>query len=177
MSATDLEAEFIRTHVKPKRGRTLIVGSKLYKFRKDRRLLYKDVLGVDLSSGAGVDRVLDLESSLPRDLGKFAHIECWSVLEHVRRPWLMADNLQRLLAQDGTIHVQVPFVWRVHAYPSDYWRFTAEAVKLLFPWIGWYKIMYANTKLVDAGKVPMVLKEDHKYFARTEVYAFGRLLR
>lgn len=179
MSPEDLEAKFIKQYVRPKSGRTLIVGSKVYKYRKDRRKDYRNAIGVDQESGPGVDIVADLEAPVlyPAlyNLGRFDHIECWSVLEHSKAPWNLANNLEWLLSTRGTIHVQVPFVWRVHSYPSDYWRFTAEAIKLLFPRIYWHKIMYANTKLVEAGKVPMVLKDEHKYFARTEVYAFGEL--
>jgi len=173
MPAQDLEALFERTHVFPQSGRTLIVGSRLYKYRKDRRTLYKDAIGVDMIGGPGVDRVLDLEAFLPSDLGMFSHIECFSVLEHSRQPWILAANLERLLHIGSTFHVEVPFIWRVHSYPSDYWRFTAEAVRLLFPNIKWHKIVYAHERLIDEGKVPMVLVEEHKYFARTEVYGFG----
>jgi hypothetical protein len=29
--------------------------------------------------------------------------------------------------------VGVPFSWEIHAYPNDYWRFTADGVRVLFP--------------------------------------------
>ena len=29
--------------------------------------------------------------------------------------------------------LSVPWVWRFHGYPSDYWRFSPEALKFLFP--------------------------------------------
>ena len=29
--------------------------------------------------------------------------------------------------------VCVPFAWKFHGYPSDYWRFTHEGIKQLFP--------------------------------------------
>ena len=33
--------------------------------------------------------------------------------------------------------LSVPFAWKFHGYPSDYWRFTREGVKKLFPRIDW----------------------------------------
>jgi len=126
----------------PRRGRTLVVGSKVYGKKQDRRKLYPKAIGLDLFEGDGVDIVHDLETTLPEDLGKFAHIDCVSVLEHVRRPWLMAANIETALMEGGTLLVCVPFVWRVHSYPGDYWRMTAEALEVLFPNIQWYSRKY-----------------------------------
>jgi hypothetical protein len=44
----------------------------------------------------------------------------------------MAENITELLEKDGRVFISVPFAWQVHAYPSDYWRFTPEGVKVLF---------------------------------------------
>lgn len=177
MSISNLEEEFIKHYVRPKEGRTLIVGSKLYKYRADRRKAYSSAVGVDMEEGDGVDVVCNLEDLIglvKPALGTYDHIECWSMLEHSKRPWLVAMNLSCLLNRQGTIHVQVPFIWRVHSYPNDYWRFTPEAVRLLFPDIKWQKIMYAHEMLHEEGKVPMLQsRTQHKYFARCEIYAFG----
>jgi len=97
-------------------------------------------MGVDMAPGAGVDLVLDMtgpfdeiEKSL--DKQRFKSIFCLSVLEHCAKPHRMAKNMTRLLAKDGVIVVSVPFAWKFHGYPSDYWRFTHEGVKQLFPGI------------------------------------------
>ena len=96
-----------------------------------------DYLGVDSEPGPGVDVVLDLTadfSLLSRCLPTpFATILCLSVLEHCRQPFLMAENMQRLLAPGGVLYVSVPFAWEIHHFPADYWRFTPDAVRLLFP--------------------------------------------
>lgn len=164
-------------YVRPKEGRTLIVGSRLYEGREDRRLKYKNALGVDMLPGPGVDLVFNLEDTLPADLGKFSHIECWSVLEHSKKPWKLAANLQRLLVAEGTIHLTVPFVWRVHGYPNDYWRFTRAGVRELFPRIGWVSLCLAHEELKKNDLVLEVGKSEgtHPYLARTEVLGFGRL--
>ena len=95
-----------------------------------------DYLGVDMAPGPGVDVALDLTtdfSLVSRSLPKrFATIFCLSVLEHCRQPFLMAENIQRLLQPGGILYVSVPFAWEIHSFPSDYWRFTPEAVRLLF---------------------------------------------
>lgn len=153
-------------------GRTLVVGSKLYDEKEDRRNLYENAFGVDLLAGDGVDLVHDLEHPLPESVGQFDHIDCVSVLEHVQRPWKMAESLEQCLKENGSILVCVPFVWRVHAYPSDYWRMTPEALSILFPNIEWLRRKY-----IADGKfrklVPRVEHNGTPYLARAEVVGFG----
>lgn len=167
--------EFERDFVRARPGRVLVVGSQVYREKEDRRLRYPDVLGVDMLAGPGVDRVLDLEEALPDDLGTFAHVECMSVLEHSRRPWLMAANLTILLEPGGTLFVAVPFVWRVHGYPSDYWRFTAEGVRELFPGITFSALRMGSSSLHKDEKLPARKMGRTPWFPRTETFAFGTL--
>ena len=156
----------LRDEYKP-RGRTLLVGSKLYNGSFDRRNWYKNVLGLDLLPGEGVDVVHDLHE-FPKDIGRFGHVDCCSVLEHCERPWMVAKNIGKLLNPKGTILLSVPFAWRVHGYPSDYWRMTTEAVKVIFPQIAWKRLEYTSMgKHVDRPR--------GERFAvnRTEVVGFG----
>lgn len=156
----------------PREGRALVVGSKVYGNKLDRRTLYPEAVGVDLFEGDGVDVVLDLEQPLPVALGRFDHIDCVSVLEHVRHPWRMAENLEAALVDGGTLLVCVPFCWRLHAYPSDYWRMTAEALEVLFPSIEW-----RTRKYLVNGKarkiVPGRLDVDGQWMARAELVGMG----
>lgn len=164
---------FEARYVVPQPGRTLIVGSKLFGEREDRRARYKDAVGVDMQEGHGVDRVLNLEDPLPDDLGRFDHVECMSVLEHSRRPWLLAANLQKLMRKGATIYLSVPFVWRVHDYPGDYFRFTQDGVQVLFPAIKWHRMANASDVLKMNNTVPTIDEYGHPYMARTEVLGFG----
>lgn len=162
---------FRRKH-EERQGRTLVVGSKIYDEKYDRRKLYAQAFGVDMLPGDGVDLVHDLESPLPAVCGQFDHVDCVSVLEHVRRPWKMAESLEQCLKDGGTILVCVPFVWRLHSYPSDYWRMTAEALSVLFPKIEWQSRKY----LVDGrcrNRVPGQAWKGGPWLARAELVAFG----
>lgn len=170
LKSEDFERDFVR----PAAGRALIVGSRVYGAKPDRRKLHADALGVDMLEGEGVDQVLDLEESLPWEmLGAFGHAECMSVLEHSRRPWLLAANVTRALHAGGTLFVTAPFCWRVHAYPSDYWRFTLEGLRELFPGIDWLQLRYAHVSVTDSPKVPALEKGGLPYMARTEACGFG----
>jgi hypothetical protein len=122
------------------KGPVLEVGSKDYGSTPNLRPLLPgcEYLGVDQEEGKGVDVVLDLTSDLDTiarrlPVAKFNTIICFSVLEHCRAPFTMCDNLSELLNRGGLVFVSVPFSWQIHAFPSDYWRFTPQGVRALFP--------------------------------------------
>lgn len=156
-----------------KQGRTLIVGSKIHEGtnKPDRRKLYENAVGVDMEMGDGVDLVLNLEVTSPP--GLFDHIECTSVLEHSRRPWMLCETLERAMVEGATILVMVPWCWRFHGYPSDYWRMTPAAIDSLFPSIVFDKQSYiVENELVQS--VPKIEYDGIRYLARSELIMFGR---
>ena len=122
-------------------GPFLEIGSKDYGSTQDLRSLLnegQEYVGVDQAEGPGVDVVVDMTadfSEVEAKLGgrRFGCIICLSVLEHCQQPFLMADQITRLLQPNGRVVISVPFAWKFHGFPSDYWRFTHEGVKLLFP--------------------------------------------
>jgi SAM-dependent methyltransferase len=62
-------------------------------------------------------------------------IVCLAVLEHVEDPARAARELYRVLKPGGYCLVYVPFLFYYHAevgYYKDYWRFTRDALELLF---------------------------------------------
>lgn len=163
---------FERRFVKPREGRTLIVGSKLYGEREDRRKRYPDAVGIDMLEGDGVDVVADLEIGVPQGIGRFDHVECLSVLEHSRAPWKLAHNIEKMMRPGASLFVSAPFVWRRHGYPSDYWRFTAEAIPVLFESVNWLNVMYASREL-KRGVMGFDGADGHPCFPRAEVLGFG----
>jgi len=168
-----MHSEFERQFVRPRSGRTLIVGAYITKGKADRRLLYEDAIGVDMRAGPGVDMVVDMEDS--PDIGRFDHVECTSVLEHSRRPWLMAEMIEQAMYPNSTLFVSVPFNWWPHAYPDDYFRMTTSAVQSLFPNIEWQQLLYVtHDKMVsDPKDLPSTMVNKHRYYARTITCGFG----
>lgn len=121
-------------------GPFLEVGSHDYGSTASLRSLFngQKYVGIDMIDGAGVDMVLDLTQSfeaIDEALGgeRFGTVFCLSVLEHCAQPFAMAQNIAALLRPRGVAYISVPFAWQFHGYPSDYWRFTHEGVKVLFP--------------------------------------------
>jgi hypothetical protein len=95
-------------------------------------------VGVDMLAGDNVDLVVDFTNDFGRvdeQLGgrRFGTVLCLSVMEHVGDIFSFAKNLTAIMAPGGVLFLSVPFNWRFHGYPSDYWRFSPEGVKQLFP--------------------------------------------
>jgi len=128
-------------------GPILEIGSKDYGSTQDFREVYagREYVGVDLAEGPGVDLVLDLTAGIgPLAQGRFDLVICCSVLEHTPRPWEMAANIARLVRQQGWLYIAVPWVWRYHPYPDDYFRFSHRAIESLFPAFDWSDIVYST---------------------------------
>lgn len=98
--------------------------------------------GIDSRPGPGVDRVADIEA-LPYPDGSVGTVIAMNTLEHVRRYWRGLAEIYRVLCPDGVLLLSCPFYFKIHDYPSDYWRFTPQALDVLledYPTrvIGWH---------------------------------------
>lgn len=134
------QLNFVKKNAKIVSGPILEIGSKDFGNTPDFRSVFPDreYIGLDMEEGKGVDIVIDLTDQF--DLineklsgKKFKTIICFSVLEHCKNPFKMGANIEQLLDKDGILFVSVPFSWRIHGYPSDYWRFTPDGIRALFP--------------------------------------------
>ncbi len=86
----------------------------------------------DVLPGADVDVVADLHS-LPIDWeGRFNAFVANAVFEHLERPWLAAKEVFRVLAPGGFCYVATHQTFPLHGHPSDFFRFSKEALSLLF---------------------------------------------
>jgi SAM-dependent methyltransferase len=136
--------EWVKSLAGQLKGPVLEIGSKRYGGPPvffDYRTLFPSCtpyLGVDMEAGEGVDLVLDMTSRFGavRDHlqnKSFNTVICMSVLEHVDDVFKFARNITALLNEGGAAVLSVPFSWGVHSYPADYWRFTPNAIRYLFP--------------------------------------------
>jgi SAM-dependent methyltransferase len=92
-------------------------------------------VGCDMREGPGVDRIEDVsrltiaDNSLPTVL-------CLETLEHVFETRRAIDELMRVLAPGGLLCISVPFNFRLHAHPDDYWRISPSCLQQLLAPLG-----------------------------------------
>ena len=91
----------------------------------------KEYLGVDVRPGPGVDLVQDVQDMALPDCS-VGTVLALSTLEHVPHFWRGLDEIHRVLRPDGALLVCCPFYFHLHEHPSDFWRFSPEALKMLF---------------------------------------------
>lgn len=133
-----------------------------------------------MQAGNGVDFVCDLEDETP--LPEVDLALCCSVLEHCRYPWLAAAKIEQCAKK--ALFITVPFVWRYHGYPADYYRFTPQGVRALFSkkvkWVENFYFDHDSKKFVKESLPPDL--EAQPYFSATrpgvtlpllEIYCFG----
>lgn len=66
---------------------------------------------------------------LPFDDGVFDAVICLEVLEHVRAPQLVLDEIARVLRPGGVVWLSMPFLYPIHDAPHDYQRFTQYGLR------------------------------------------------
>lgn len=91
------------------------------------------VTGFDIQAGEGVDVVGDVhQASQIFQPGEFDAVYCTSTLEHLRRPWIAARELALVTRRGGWLFCQTHQSFPLHSYPSDYFRFSTEALREIF---------------------------------------------
>ena len=56
--------------------------------------------------------------------GSFDGVICFNTLEHVYDARFILDEIHRVLKPGATAHITVPFIFRMHAHPDDFFRAT-----------------------------------------------------
>ena len=90
----------------------------------------QEYIGCDMRPGPGVDRVEDV-SALRLPAGCAQTIICVDTLEHVFEARRAAEEMLRVLAPGGVMLLAAPMDFRLHDYPSDYWRLTPSCLSRL----------------------------------------------
>jgi SAM-dependent methyltransferase len=112
-----------------KRSRTDIATHAHYAFVNVPRENY---VMADVGNGIDVDVVANLHE-LPADWSaQFDAFVASAVFEHLERPWIAAKEVARVLKPGGFCYVATHQTFPLHGYPSDFFRFSKEALCLIF---------------------------------------------
>lgn len=109
-------------------GSRVVTGSKL-------RELFNNAnyTGFDFYPGDNVDVVGDahkLSTYFPK---KFDLIFSSAVFEHLAMPWIVAQEMIKLLKVNGYIFVETHYSFSSHERPWHFFQFSEQALKVLFP--------------------------------------------
>jgi SAM-dependent methyltransferase len=117
----------------------------------DRRALFPDLeyVGCDIRSGPGVDRIEDAQKLTFSD-SSIGTVILLETLEHLPDPERAMAEVHRVLRDDGLLLLSVPFSYRLHGFPSDYWRFTPSGLYEMLGEFPWKSVFSAGPALKPA---------------------------
>ena len=125
--------KLLNDHPKVLETGTLKQGPNPSSYRSQYPGSYSEWIGTDICPGEGVDLAVDLHDiSKYFEVSEFDLIISISTFEHLARPWVAAEELVRILKPGGIICVTTHQSFPLHAYPFDYFRFSIEALEMLF---------------------------------------------
>jgi len=113
------------------KGRTLDFGAGTAKYQNLIRPQTSEYITFDMIAGKNIDVVGDVLNPPFKD-GEFDTIISTQVLEHVEKPWVMINQIGRILKSGGTCIMTAPFIVPFHADPYDFFRYTETGLTSMF---------------------------------------------
>jgi SAM-dependent methyltransferase len=129
-SANDGFGPFISQVVSNPSGLYLDLGCGL------RRRVFANCLYLEVYPSVCADIIVGPECRYPLKDDSLDGIGCFAVLEHTRKPWLVAQEMRRMLKPGGAVFIDWPFLQPIHGYPSHYFNATREGLISLFTDLG-----------------------------------------
>jgi len=96
------------------------------------RHLFPNLKTLELNPRGDVDYVADVTDMHMIPDATFGMVLLLGVLEHVEEPHKAIAEIHRILKPGGRVLFSSPFVYPLHDYPGDYWRFTDKGLEILF---------------------------------------------
>ena len=126
------------------RGRLLDLGCGNAPYSNDYKVFVKDVIKADHPDSESAADCFCSAEDLPFGSESFDSLVCTQVLEHVPRPWIVAEEMHRVLRPEGVLIVSCPQYWQDHEAPHDYFRFTEYGLRQLFPENRWVWVEHSR---------------------------------
>jgi SAM-dependent methyltransferase len=130
--AYDLGDTFLERHKYMFSGSLYDFGAGESPYKAFFETLVDEYISVDWSQSVhdtNLNIVADLNSELPIESNVADSIVSLSVLEHLNNPKMMLNEAFRVLSPGSPILIQVPWQWRIHEAPYDYYRYTPFALE------------------------------------------------
>lgn len=130
----DITASFYQEHLgKYAAGKLIDLGCGTVPFYGLYKDLVSEITCVDWPNSTHKNQYLDFEYDLNQPFpfldAQFDTIIISEVLEHIANPELIWSEMTRILKPYGKIILSVPFFYKIHEAPHDYYRYTEFALK------------------------------------------------
>ncbi|MHB0978196.1 MAG: methyltransferase domain-containing protein [Minisyncoccota bacterium] len=112
-------------------GKTLDFGAGTAKYRGLIKPKTSEYITFDMMAGSNIDVVGDVLKPPFKD-GEFDTVISTQVLEHVEKPWVMINQIGRILKPGGICIITAPFIVPYHADPHDFFRYTEMGLTSMF---------------------------------------------
>ena len=144
----DINDKFLQKYSKSIKGHLVDLGCGEAPYKKYFLQFADKYTGVDWSntlhnSKIDVHSNLNVEIDLKDEVAD--SIVSISVLEHLLEPQVFLNESFRILKKDGRMLLQVPWQWRLHEIPHDYFRYTPYALKNMFAKAGFNDVKIEAT--------------------------------
>ncbi len=127
--------KFLEKYSKYLKGHLVDLGCGMAPY-KEYFLQFADTYtGVDWTKtihNSKVDVVSDLNVEIKLDDEIADSIISIAVMEHLYEPQIFLNESYRILKKGGYMVLQVPWQWRIHEAPHDYFRYTPYGLKYMF---------------------------------------------
>ena len=97
-----------------------------------RQRVFDNCLYVEVYPSVTADLVVPATCVYPIADATFDGIGCFAVLEHTRKPWLVVQEIFRMLKPGGKVWIDWPFLQPIHGYPSHFFNATREGLTSIF---------------------------------------------
>ena len=136
-----------------------------------------DYTGFDVMSGRNVDVVGDAHRlSSYFEANSFDFVISFAVFEHLAMPWIVAEEIRRVLAVGGYVCLETTFAFSEHELPAHYFQFNSGALETLFcPEMG-FEVVDSGLDNPIVGRFAMDAAEYLRGAPVTDLYCHSSLI-
>jgi SAM-dependent methyltransferase len=134
-------------------GKTLDYGAGTAKYCEIFKPYTTEYVAFDIVHGKNINIVGDVLNP-PFANETFDTIVSTQVMEHVEKPWILVNQIKRILKPGGVCIMTAPFLIPYHADPNDFFRYTRQGLESLFKNEG-----FIVEECGKYGNAPLILAE------------------
>lgn len=135
-------AECIKKYAKFTKGKLLDVGAGKAPYKKFFEKYVDEYITLDSHSFEGKKPgiIADATKKIPLKSNSIDSIICIQVLEHVKNPQKVVDEIYRVLKPKGVCILTTHMATVLHGLPHDYFRFTKYGLRVIFKKFKYVKV-------------------------------------